>query len=167
MVVDLENWSQKLIALFVAALMDKFVNQETITLCIDGILCGLLGIISFLGISLIYKNNDDSYRIHWRLILAAFIFASLLGGALSNFLYPWLGWLGTVLITLIIGATIQNLHKAFQFGVIKSLLNISMTVVRREKITDDEIRPTISKHTCDSKCQGGTNDRKDKKTPNK
>ena len=121
MVVDLENWSQKLIALFVAALMDKFVNQETITLCIDGILCGLLGIISFLGISLIYKNNDDSYRIHWRLILAAFIFASLLGGALSNFLYPWLGWLGTVLVTLIIGATIQNLHKAFQFGVIKSL----------------------------------------------
>mgnify|MGYP001534288882 CR=1 FL=1 len=152
----MENWSQKLIALFVAALMDKFVNQETITLCIDGILCGLLGIISFLGISLIYKNNDDSYRIHWRLILAAFIF-----------LYPWLGWLGTVLVTLIIGATIQNLHKAFQFGVIKSLLNISMTVVRREKITDDEIRPTISKHTCDSKCQGGTNDRKDKKTPNK
>lgn len=163
----MENWSQKLIALFVAALMDKFMNQEAITLCIDGTLCGLLGIISFLGISLIYKSNDDSYRIRWRLILAAFIFASLLGGTLSNFLYPWLGRLGTVLVTLIIGATIQNLHKAFQFGVIKSLLNISMTVLRREKITDDEIRPTLSEPTCDSKRQGGTNERKDKKTPNK
>lgn len=155
--MTLEDWSRKLMALIIGVLAEKILNKDTIIMCIEGLMCGLLGVISFLGMYLIRKSNNSSHRVRWRLILAVFIFASIIGGTLGNFLYPWLGWAGTVLVTIIISSNIQNLPHVFNWGVAKSMINSFVSIVKREKITDDEIRPTISAGTRGKNNKGGSN----------